>query len=145
MVLLFGAWHKADAVRMEAAVRYALHVYQEDYMDKVLRLNQPKREHREYERGVWARRTGKKGTAKEGDDKLNVDNSLKSMSAKIMLSLLSFCPFLQWIFGRDFKLAEKLADAQRQASNEKEAPLNGEFDSFSKVFTEMVGGDIVAG
>lgn len=135
---LVSDWKNADAARRSGALESATSVFEAGYAKfKLAKLLE--KEDRDIRKAALEADTGLSGTREERDKRFEDDNKIKGRLKDFSLSLGSFEMILDYVFGRDSKEAIRIADLERQASNQKEDNVQGKMDGIDNLFTNLAG------
>lgn len=143
LVSLIGNWKEADAARRAAAIEEATRVFEKGYAEfKLAKLME--KEDRTIRRNNLRGDTGKAGTKAERDAKLTTDHGLSGKWKNSLLSLSSFEQVLHYVFGEKSSEANRLADMEREASNQKEDAVQSKMDALDALFVSITGSGLAA-
>lgn len=137
---LVSDWKNADAARRAGALESATSVFEAGYAKfKLAKLLE--KEDRDIRKAALEADTGLSGTREERDQRFEEDNKIKGRLKDFTLSLGSFEQILDYVFGRDSKEAIRIADLEREASNQKEDNIQGKMDGVDNLFTSIAGSE----
>jgi hypothetical protein len=141
LVSLVGNWRNAGADRMESALIEAERIYARGYSEQVTK-NLRKAEHYRDSRHELKASTGMSGDRMERVNKAIEEAKAKNLPSQAFKSLLSFQQVVETAFGPDSKIAKRLIDWERRASNAKhDATFNAQV-LIEKLFADLAGGKL---
>ena len=144
LVSLVGDWRNADADRRRSAFVEANRIWSGAYAAHTQKVLEQKAR-RESERLDAIAATGKSGELAGRKDKAIRDSGLKGSWKDYILNLLNFDQVTGILFGENTEVANKLIDAQRMAENAKEDGAQAKMQEIEDFFTDLAGGDLLAG
>ncbi len=139
LVGLVADWANADSARRGAAVKMLKEVLQKGYGDFLVKKLE-ERAARGAMRDQLKTDTGKSGTAAERDARHDRDNGLFGKLRSIKFELSSFEQLLKYAFGESSKIAQGIADRQREADNRRVDEEHMVSDGINALFTDLAGG-----
>jgi hypothetical protein len=144
IVSLVGDMKNATAANLAAAHAALSDLFQESWTKwKVQQL--AKKEKRQQDRANLQADTGKDGARAERTERRKEMAGLFGKIKGFGLDLSSFVEVLRVAFGKDSAVANRLADAERNASNQYEDAIQTTAEEAQDLFTQLAGGNVLKG
>jgi hypothetical protein len=144
IVSLVGDMKNATAANLAAAHAALSDLFQESWTKwKVQQL--AKKEKRQQDRADLQADTGKDGARAERTERRKEMAGLFGKIKGFGLDLSSFVEVLRVAFGADSKVASRIADAERNASNQYEDAIQATAEEAQDLFTQLAGRNVLKG
>jgi hypothetical protein len=143
LVQLVSDWKNADAERRASALENATRIYSYAYERyQILKAQQSLRRLDDRHRLI---NSAGNGSELARDKQVQKQNKLPAMWTNTALALSSFEQLLHYTFLRDSATAQRLADMERQASNQSIDEVIAMQERVDVLYAQLAGGDALAG